>query len=137
MPKPIAFLLVIASLNACGGARAFELSAPAPADVLSCALGAAVQSGYEPTEGGVSAGYIRLLRHRSATAGDVGKEAAARIASLGLMGSSRAEWDVLRVVGAGGRINVVVWALNDDEEQQSPTEEGKADAQNILKACGS
>lgn len=132
-----AMLVVIAVvLTGCASARALELAGPAAPDALSCALGVAVQAGYEPQEGGVSDGYVRLLRHREATAGEVGANVGVRVATMGMFGKGRTEWDVIRVVSAAGRLNVVAWSLNDDEKQVNLSEEGKADAQAILDSCG-
>ena len=134
--KRLAFLaLAFLSSTACGGG-AYEVSAPAPPNALSCALRVAVEANYEPTEGGVADGFMRLWRNRALTAGDVGRETAARVLSFGLAGSSRAEWDVLRIVGAGGQLNVSAWSLSNKDKAEGPTEDGQADADAILAKCG-
>ena len=122
-------------LAGCGGATAFAVSAPAPPDALSCALAVAVEAGYEPVEGGLADGFVRLVRHRSMTGSDVGKEAASRVMTFGIMGATRTEWDVLRVVGAGGRLDMRAWGMDEGDKSTDPTEDAVADVEAIMERC--
>lgn len=133
----LALSVTVASSAGCSSAHPLELAAPAPADALSCALGASVEAGYEPREGGVADGYVVLLKRRGTTGGEVGKEVAARVLSGGLLGGGKhIDYDALRLVGAGGRLNVLVWSVDSGNGSHDPTEEGKADAQALIERCG-
>lgn len=122
-------------LVGCGGARQYVASRPAPPDALSCALAVAVEAGYEPVEGGVADGYVRLLRHRAMTGGDMGKEVASRALTMGIIGAKRTEWDVLRIIGAGGQLDVRAWGSDESDKSTDATEDAVADVEAIMGRC--
>lgn len=142
-PAPEAFVraliiapVIIAGLTACASARPVAFQGPAPEGALACALAEATNRDFYPLEGGISDGFIRMARTFDRSAGDVGREVAARLLSGGLIGSNRLTLEHLTMTGAGGMLRLQIVGLDENDDAAKPSDQGLADSQAILTACG-
>ena len=91
----VGLAVAVVILAACGVRRHGMIEAPAPDHraALDCALNEATARGYAPTDGGVDAGYIYLVRR--ANRGITREEVATRLLTFGLMGHDDVDFDYL------------------------------------------
>jgi hypothetical protein len=129
-------LVLALALAGCGGS-ARMYSAPAPEGALSCALDQATALGYSPTEGGTAGGFVRVERKLNQTAGSVASEAATRYMTLGFKGHNRTEYDRLTFTQAGANLRISASGVKESGDATSPTDSGRAHAEEILMACSS
>lgn len=132
MRTTIPALLLLASCAA--GPRTY--SAPSISTGLDCALEQTAALGYEPVAGGTNDGYVRVARQASYTAGDVAKEAAARVATLGIKGSNRVTGDFLTITNTSNVLRIVATGRDEQNRATAPSKEAQSHAVSLIAACG-
>ncbi len=131
----VGLAVAVVILAACGVRRHGMIEAPAPDHraALDCALNEATARGYAPTDGGVDAGYIYLVRR--ANRGITREEVATRLLTFGLMGHDDVDFDYLSIVGAGGQLRIIASGVTESGKASDPREEALAEAREILAKC--
>lgn len=133
--RRVALLAAVLASAACGSS-ALQLEAPAPDGALDCALDRVTALGWEPAEGGTSGQFLTLVRSIDYTAGDAGREVAARALTLGLAGSNRLERERMTITRAGGVLRIQLTGVYENGEAGEPSGEGREHAEGVLTACG-
>lgn len=121
-------VVILTASLACAGNPARSYSAPAPVDALSCALRTAAGLGYNPIQGGIADGYIKLDRRTGAGAG---RAAAAMVPGVG----SPRIGDYITVTGAGTALRINLVGYDKDAKPTEPGGEAVGHVEAIMSAC--
>jgi hypothetical protein len=138
MPKSrlLAAAITLPLLVSCAGNPARSYVAPAPENALSCALRTTAGLGYTPIAGGVSDGYIKVARKVAFTGADAAQEVGMRVATLGLKGANRTEYDHLTITGAGAALRITAVGINGKNKPTRPSQVTDGHVQAIISGCG-
>src|SRR5690606_6156695 len=105
---------------------------------LGCGMDQMIDREYMPLErSGTTTANFWMTKPIDYTAGEVGREAATRVATMGIMGSNRQRAHVINVVAGATTMRLIAAGEYDDGSFGKPNEAGLADAQAIIAACGS